>query len=292
MTADTPPPEASLPGSVPTGTSQVEATTHRPLLGKRAIVSGASLGIGRGVAVELAAAGADVVVNYRSNPERAEDVVRECADHGVSAFAVAADVADLESVETMLDQAIEKLGGLDIVVSNAAYSDRHLMLESDMKEFRRTIDVSMWGAFYMVRGGARRLVDAGNGGNIVVMSSPHAHLAMPGAMAYNMAKAANDQMARTAAVELAHHRIRVNVIHPGWINTPGERKFFSEETLREEGGKLPWGRLGEPREIGRGVVFLCDPASQYITGSTLTIDGGIQLPWRDMFRVEEAKKGK
>jgi glucose 1-dehydrogenase len=162
------------------------------------------------------------------------------------------------------------------------------MLESDMKEFRRTIDVTMWGPFYLVRAAAKRMTEAGKGGNIVVISSPHAHLAMPGAMAYNMAKAAIDQMARTAAVELAHHRIRVNILHPGWIDTPGERKFFSEETLEREGKKLPWGRLGQSEEIGRGVVFLADPASAYVTGSTLTIDGGIQLPWREMYRVEEA----
>jgi glucose 1-dehydrogenase len=112
-------------------------------------------------------------------------------------------------------------------------------------------------------------------------------MAMPGAMAYNMAKAANDQMARTAACELAQHRVRVNIIHPGWIDTPGERKFFSEQTLQTESAKLPWGRLGKPVEIGRGVVFLCREDSEYITGSTLTIDGGIQLPWRDMFRVQE-----
>ncbi len=91
-----------------------------------------------------------------------------------------------------------------------------------------------------------------------MISSPHAHLAIPGAMAYNMAKAAIDQMARTAAVELAHHRIRVNLVHPGWIDTPGERKFFSEQTLQEQGSLLPWGRLGRPEEIGRGVAFLCD----------------------------------
>ena len=81
-------------------------------------------------------------------------------------------------------------------------------------------------------------------------------------------------------------------MHPGWIDTPGERKFFSEETLREQGEKLPWGRLGRPEEIGRGVAFLCDPASEYITGSTLTIDGGIQLPWREMYRTAEKGEGK
>ncbi|MCO8124700.1 SDR family oxidoreductase [Stieleria sp. TO1_6] len=262
----------------------------KELTGKRAIVSGASQGIGRGIAVELARAGATVAVNYRSKPQEAEEVVAECKAAGGDAFMVQADVSDRQQTEAMLQTAIDTMGGLDIVVSNAAYSDRHLMLESDLDEFRKTIDVSMWGAFYMVRSGAAAMVDAGQGGNIVVISSPHAHLAMPGAMAYNMAKAANDQMARTAACELAQHRIRCNIIHPGWIDTPGERKFFTEETLQAEAAKLPWKRLGQPAEIGRGVVFLCREESEYITGSTLTIDGGIQLPWRDMFRIEEANK--
>ncbi len=261
------------------------------LQGKRAIVSGASRGIGRGIALQLAKAGAEVVVNYRSHPEEADQVVELCSQAGSRAHKIQADMADQASVERFVADSVEAMGGLDIVVSNAAYSDRHLMLESDLEEFRKTIDVSMWGAFYLVRAGAQRLVDAGAGGNIVVISSPHAQMAIPGAMAYNMAKAANDQMARTAACELAHHRIRVNIIHPGWIDTPGERKFFTEETLRREGSKLPWDRLGQPEEIGRGVVFLCDPASEYITGSTLTIDGGIQLPWREMYRLEEQPEG-
>ena len=260
------------------------------LSGKRAIVSGSSLGIGRGIAIALAQAGAEVTINYRSHPADADEVVAQCESHGVKAHAIAADMAEQAEVERLVDEATDAMGGLDIVVSNAAYSDRHTMLTSDLSEFRKTIDVSMWGAFHLVRCGAQKLVDAGEGGNVVVISSPHAHMPMPGAMAYNMAKAANDQMARTAAAELASDRIRVNIIHPGWIDTPGERKFFREETLETEAAKLPWGRLGQPAEIGRGVVFLCDPQSQYITGSTLTIDGGIQLPWREMYRVQEAEK--
>lgn len=257
------------------------------LQGKRAVVSGASRGIGRGIAIELARAGAEVVINYRSHGEEADEVIAKCESVGGKAHKVAADLADQNAVERLVDQSCELMGGLDIVVSNAAYSDRHLMIESDMDEFRKTIDVSMWGAFYLVRAGAIKLVEAGAGGNIVVISSPHAHMPIPGAMAYNMAKAANDQMAKTAACELAQHRIRCNVIHPGWTDTPGERKFFTEETLAAEGAKLPWGRLGQPEEIGRGVVFLCDPGSEYITGSTVTIDGGIQLPWREMYRLDE-----
>jgi glucose 1-dehydrogenase len=257
------------------------------LSGKRAVVSGSSLGIGRGIAVELARAGAEVVINYRSHAAEAEAAVAECQQAGGKAHMVRADFASETEILALVDQAIGLMGGIDIAVSNAVYSDRHLFLDSDLAEFRKTIDVSMWGAFHLVRAAAKQMVSQGQGGNVVVISSPHAHMAIPGAMAYNMAKAANDQMARTAACELAQHRIRVNIIHPGWTDTPGERKFFSEETLRSEGSKLPWGRLGKPEEIGRGVVFLCDSANEYITGSTLTIDGGIQLPWREMYRINE-----
>ena len=259
------------------------------LAGKRAIVSGASIGIGSGIAIELARAGATVAINYRSNKEEAESVAAECKSVGGDAHILQADISVREQVESMIDEAVKAMGGLDIVVSNAAYSDRHLMIESDLDEFKKTIDVSMWGAFYLVRYGAKVMVEAGNGGNIVVISSPHAHMPIPGAMAYNMSKAANDQMAKTAACELAQHRIRCNLIHPGWTDTPGERKFFSEETLATEAKKLPWGRLGKPNEIGRGVVFLCREESDYINGTTLTIDGGIQLPFKEMYRIEEAK---
>jgi glucose 1-dehydrogenase len=257
------------------------------LAGKKALVTGSSRGIGRGIAIELAKAGADVVINYRSHADEAKEVQQACQQHGVRAEIVAADMGEQSQAEGIVDQAADALGGLDIVVSNAVYSDRQLFYQADLEGFRKTIDVSMWGAFFLTRRAALRMIDQGSGGNIVIVSSPHAIMAIPGAMAYNMAKAALDQMARTAAVELAEHRIRVNIVHPGWIDTPGERKFFSEETLREQGGKLPWGRLGRPEEIGRGVAFLCDPASEYITGSTLTIDGGIQLPWREMYRTRE-----
>jgi glucose 1-dehydrogenase len=98
-------------------------------------------------------------------------------------------------------------------------------------------------------------------------------------MAYNMAKAAIDHMARTAALELAPHRIRVNIVHPGWIDTPGERKYFTEEQIREGGQKLPWGRLGRPEEIGRAIAWVLSGDADYMTGSTLTIDGGVGLPW-------------
>jgi glucose 1-dehydrogenase len=136
----------------------------------------------------------------------------------------------------------------------------------------------MWGAFYGVRAAAQAMIPQ-NGGTIIVVSSPHAVIPIPMAMAYNMAKAAIDHMARTAAIELAKHRIRVNVIHPGWIDTPGERKFFSEDQLSQGAENIPWKRLGQPEELGKLAAFIASDDADYMTGSTVLMDGGISLPW-------------
>lgn len=249
------------------------------LAGQAALVTGASRGIGRGIAVALAQAGADVAINYRSHPEEAEEVAAEVRRLGRRALLLPGDVADHAAVERMVDETASAFGKLSIAVSNAAYSDRDPFVEADLDGFRRTVDVTMWGAFHTLRAAARRMIAQGNGGVVVVVSSPHAWLPIPRSMAYNMSKAAIDMMARTAALELTEQRVRVNIVHPGWIDTPGERKYFSEEQLQNAGGKLPWKRLGRPDEIGRGVVFLCDPESDYMTGTSLLIDGGISLPW-------------
>jgi glucose 1-dehydrogenase len=249
------------------------------LKGRTALVTGASRGIGRAVAVELARQGANVGINFRSHPEEAEEVAKEVRAAGAKAVLLQGDVADLKAVEGMVAKTASELGSVDFFVSNAAYSDRQLMLEADMTGFRRTIDVTMWGAFHGVRASAQQMVKQGRGGSIVVVSSPHAVLAIPTAMAYNMAKAAIDHMARTAAIELVQHKIRVNVVHPGWIDTPGERKFFTEEQMSVGGSKLPWGRLGRPDEVAKGIAFILSDDAEYMTGSTVAIDGGVSLPW-------------
>lgn len=243
------------------------------------MVSGASRGIGRAIALSLAEAGCDVAVNFRSGATEAEELAEQITRLGRRALLLPGDVADQAAVERMVTDTATRFGHLDIAVTNAAYSDREPFYEADMIGFHRTIDVTMWGAFYLLRAATRQMIEQGGGGSIVIVSSPHAFVAVPRSMAYNMSKAAIDQMGRTAAIELAEHRIRVNLIHPGWIDTPGERKFASEEQLAAAGAKLPWQRMGRPEEIGRGVVFLCDPASDYITGSSIGIDGGITLPW-------------
>jgi len=249
------------------------------LEGKVALVTGASGGIGRATALALAQQGADVAINYLTLPESAEELADQIRQLGRKAVLFPVDVSNQEAVEAMVAKTAADLGRLDILVSSAVYSDRELFVSADMAGFRRTIDVSMWGAFYALRAGVNQMIRQGQGGNAVIVSSPQARIAIPGSMAYNMAKAATDQMARTAAVELLSHRIRVNIVYPGWTDTPGERKFFSEEVLRRSAPNLPWRRMARPDEIARGVLFLVDPESDYITGSTLSIDGGSQLPW-------------
>ncbi len=279
-----------------------------PLLGQNALVTGAARGIGAGIAKALAAAGANVAVNDIREPL---ETVEACRATGRRAISAVVDVSDQKLVEAMVDRVENELGPISILVSNAAYSDRELFYLADMDGFEKTIAVCMWGPYYLARAIANRMIsrskslDAdrpstqdsstqgnstqGNStqGNMVFVSSPHAYKAIPGAMAYNMAKAALDQMARTAAVELSEYRIRVNLVHPGWTDTPGERKFFFDKELEERGSQLPWGRLATPDDISHGVVFLVHPQSDYITGATLSIDGGIVLPYQELFRIRD-----
>jgi glucose 1-dehydrogenase len=249
------------------------------LCGCVALVTGASLGIGRATAIALGRAGAKVGVNYRSSHEKAQEVVDEIRKAGSDALLLPADVADQSAVEKMVAETAAKFGKLDIAVSNAAYSDRDRFFEADMAGFRRTVDVTMWGAFYLMRAATQQMIKQGNGGNICLVSSPHAFIPAPRAMAYNMSKAALEHMAKTAAIEVAEYRVRINVIQPGWTDTPGERKFASEETLQTAGAKIPLGRLGTSEEVARSILFLVDPANDYMTGACLLVDGGISLPW-------------
>ena len=247
--------------------------------GKVALVTGASSGIGKATALGLAKDGADVAINYLTMPESAEALAGEVHALGRKALLCRTDVSDQPAVEAMVERVVAELGRLDLLVLSAVFSERELFHKADMTGFRKTIDVSMWGAFYTLRAAANQMMKQGQGGSVVVVSSPHAHVALPSCMAYNMAKAAEDQMARTAALELIGHRIRVNLVYPGWTDTSGERKFFTEDVLKKAGAALPMGRMAQPEEIARGILFLLDPASDYITGTTLSIDGGTQLPW-------------
>ena len=249
------------------------------LSGSVAVVTGASLGIGRSAAIALGNAGAAVVVNYRSHAEEADEVVAAVESTGSRAIKYQADVSDLAAVEAMVARTVDEFGQLDIAIANAAYSERELFCEADMERFRRTVDVTMWGTFYLMRAASQQMIKQGEGGAIVLVSSPHAFVPVPRSMAYNISKAAVEHMSRTAAIELAEHRIRVNTLQPGWTDTPGERKFASEETLKSAAETIPFGRLGTPEEMAEAILFMCNPKNNYMTGAQLLLDGGITLPW-------------
>ena len=245
--------------------------------GKVALISGASRGIGRGIALQMGRSGAKVAVNYRSHPDEAEEVAAEIRDAGSDAFVYGADVSDRDAVDAMVAATVEQFGRLDIVVSNAYYSKREPFLDLELDGARRTLDVTFWGAFHMAQAGARQMVKQGGGGAILFISSVLSNIPFPTSLPYNSAKAGINQMSATIANELTDHRIRANVITPGYIDTPGERQYATEEQIREAATALPWKRLGTPEDIANAAVFLCSDAADYITGTVLSVDGGYWL---------------
>ena len=248
------------------------------LTGKAALITGSSRGIGRGCALEMARAGADITLNYRQDAEGAESVAEEVRAIGRQVLIVQADVADRKAVDRMVAETVARFGHLDVVVCNAYYpAERPTFLELPLEEMKRCLDVTFWGAFHAAQAGARQMVAQGNGGSMVFISSLFAFIGYPTAVPYCTAKAGVNHMATTIANELTSHRIRVNAIQPGWTDTPGERFYAHEEEIREGGKKLPWGRLATIEEMGRAATFLCSDAASYITGATLRVDGGLGL---------------
>ena len=247
------------------------------LTGKVALITGASRGIGRGCAEQMARCGADVAINYRTHGDEADEVADVVRSLGRRAFTFGADVSDRSAVDAMVEGATKELGRVDIVVANAYYSRRQPFLELDVEGVRRTLEVTLMGAFHVAQAGARQMVQQGEGGSILFISSVLSFLPFATSMPYNTAKAGMNHMAMTIAAELAEHRIRVNVIQPGWTDTPGERQFSSEEQIREGARRLPWKRLGTPEDLGKAAAFLASDDADYITGATLKVDGGMTL---------------
>jgi glucose 1-dehydrogenase len=245
--------------------------------GKVALISGASRGIGRGIALRMGRSGAKVAVNYRTHPDEAEEVAAEIRDAGSDALVYGADVSDRDAVDAMVAATVEQFGRLDIVVSNAYYSKREPFLDLELDGARRTLDVTFWGAFHMAQAGARQMVKQGEGGAILFISSVLSNIPFPTSLPYNSAKAGINQMSATIANELTDHRIRANVITPGYIDTPGERQYATEEQISEAATALPWKRLGTPDDIANAAAFLCSDAADYITGTVLSVDGGYWL---------------
>jgi glucose 1-dehydrogenase len=255
----------------------VEPDKLMPLAGKTALVTGAGRGIGKGCALELAQAGADVILNDRPDSPDLDVTAAEVRALGRRCHTIGGDVFSRAGCEQLVAQAFELVPHIPILVSNPARSVRGTFLQYDPDDFESVIAATLTSGFHLSQLVARRMVDADCGGKIVFISSVQAEMPFALSVAYNAAKAGLNHMARTIATELAAHRINVNVIEPGWIDTPGEHASFGEETIRREAAKLPWGRLGTPSDIGKAVAYLVSDAADYVTGSVLCVDGGFRF---------------
>jgi glucose 1-dehydrogenase len=243
------------------------------LTGKIAVVTGAGRGIGKGCAIEIAMAGADIVLNDRPESPDLEQTTAEIRALGRVCHAIEEDVFSRAGCERFVAAAIAAAGHVDILVSNPAFSRRGAFLDYDSELFQKTIEGTLTSGFHMSQLIARHMVERAQGGKIVFISSVQAEMPTSLCVAYGAAKAGLNHMMRCIAVELVPHRINVNAIEPGWIDTPGEHVTFSSEVVQEEGRKLPWGRIGEPADIGKAAAFLCSDDADYITGSILPVDG-------------------
>jgi glucose 1-dehydrogenase len=247
------------------------------LSGRKALVTGAGRGIGRGCALELARAGADVAINDLQASAETESLVMEIEALGRRAIVALSDAFSRSSCENFVQQAIGELGQLDILVSNPAFSRRGDFLDYDPELFERVVRGTLTAGFHVSQLVARHMVARGGGGKIIFISSVHSRIPYVKSVAYNAAKSGLNHMAFTMAGELLPYRINVNVIEPGWIDTPGEHAAFGTAAIAEAAPKLPWRRLGTPADIGKAAVFLASDDADYITGTSLLVDGGFAL---------------
>lgn len=264
------PREKSAP--IPTGRKGWVVT---PLLDRVAVVTGSSQGIGAGIALELAHAGADVCINYVGDRACAEDVARKIRGIGRRALIFEADVSKRDAICEMFSAAEAELGLVSILVTNAVASKRQSLLETDADEFDKTIKIGVHGVLHCMQEFSRRMVAAGiSGGSIVHICSPHARGPFRDAIDYNVAKAGSRHLALSAANELMWEGIRVNLVQPGWTLTEGELRLYSKEVLDASAAKMPFGRLCMPEDIGKAVVWLSSEEASYVTGTVLQVDGG------------------
>ena len=243
------------------------------LAGKIALVTGASRGIGRGIALELAREGADVVVNYRRDETAAEETVRTIVGGGRRAIAIRADVSEWPQVQALVDGALGHFGRLDVVVANSGIASRvQSVWDIDVEHWHKVIGINLHGVFYTCKATAKHLVDR-RSGSIILISSVGADMCGPMGAPYYVAKAGVNALTKSLAKECAPAGVRVNCIAPGVVMTDmGERmlKFYGESLL----STIPLGRPGQPEDIGKAAVYLASDDASFVTGKILRVDGG------------------
>jgi len=259
---------------------------HRPpLFSQKAVVTGASSGLGRAVAIALASAGADVVVNYASAPLGAEAVVTEARRLGVRSFAHKANVANEREVADMFEGVRRELGTLDILVANAGIQADATIDSMTLEQWNSVLAINLTGQFLCAREAVREFRRQGvvadvscAAGKIICMSSVHQEIPWAGHLNYATSKGGVAMFMHSLTQEVAAERIRVNAIAPGAIRTPINRTVWdNEQTLPQLLTLIPYGRLGEPEDVARAAVWLASDDADYVVGTTLFVDGGMSL---------------
>ncbi|MGE0718949.1 MAG: SDR family NAD(P)-dependent oxidoreductase, partial [Alphaproteobacteria bacterium] len=240
---------------------------------KVAFVTGASSGLGRHFATTLAAAGARVVLAARRK-DRLHALAREIGEAGGHAMSVALDVVDPESIAAAVARATEAMGPIDVLVNNSGVATSRSALETTAEEWDSTLDTNLRGAFLMAQAVARDLVARGRGGAIVNIASVTAFRTAGQLSAYAASKAGLVHLTRVLALEWARHRIRVNAVAPGYIETDINRTFFATPAGEAVIRRIPQRRLGKPEDLDGALLLLASDAGAYMTGSVITVDGG------------------
>jgi glucose 1-dehydrogenase len=246
------------------------------LEGRTALVTGSDQGIGRGIAIRFAREGADVVINYRRNAEGAQDTRKEVEAAGRKARVVQADVSQIPQARNLVDQAFDHFGKVDILVNNAGVEKRADFWDVTEEDYNTVISVNQTGPFFVAQRFVQRLRDKQSPGRIINISSVHEELPFPHFTAYCMSKGAVKMMTRNIAIELAPLGITVNNVAPGAIETPINTKLLNDpQLLSRLLDNVPLHRLGKPEDVAGAAVFLASSDAEYITGTTIFVDGGL-----------------
>src|SRR3954451_11252997 len=248
------------------------------LLGRKALVTGSSKGIGRGIAVRLAQEGADVVINYNSDPRGAEEVLAEVQALGRRGAVIRANLGTVNEVRDLVARSADALGGLDVLVNNAGIEKHAAFPDVTEADFDAVLDVNLKGVFFATQAFVQQCIAARRPGKIINISSVHEELAFPNFAAYCASKGGVRMLTRSLAVELGPLGITINSIAPVAIETPINATLLNDPLkLQSLVRQIPLARLGTPNDVAGLAVFLASSDSDYVTGTTYLIDGGLTV---------------